>query len=70
MSDYVDIATIRPDPKSMGSYVHVYARGGICAADLQFFDGDRSLDELRLLRSALDKAIVKMQGHMAAEARR
>ena len=44
--------------KDMGSYIMAYQRKGEkFLADLNFFDGDRNLDELKKIRSLLDQAI-------------
>ncbi len=44
-----------------GAYIHCFQRpGGLSLADVNFFDGERSLKDLREMRAALDKAIVEM----------
>lgn len=43
--------------KDQGGYIQVYSRGRNPSLDLNFFDGERSLQETIDLRDALNEAI-------------
>lgn len=54
--------------EGMGAYIQLFRRGGMYHGDVAFFEGNRTLAELKQLQEIIDRAVLILELHEKQEA--